>query len=438
VRCAAPRLTDFGGLENHFLAAAIALAVAGPSVSVLGQEFHQESIRTPEPPRYQSFAFNPEQPVLFRVGPFSGTGDVGLGYTYNDNANTTGSTTNGTSKLSLNQIFENVDLNLAWVLSPLNRIDVQLGGQLQENSYSNGANALNVEILPGSEMRLHATVGDVLVQAYEQFAIIQDPVSDPTIAGATNLNRLTNTIGMSASVPLYRAQAGLELDYTYNDILGGSGVGGSGTASQQTGLIRNSLHVGGNFGFEIAPSLTLGVELNASHNTGAGSLDTNAISGGGFLRGNLTRLIEVDAGGGILIGEGPGFQPQYYAYLSARHQVSRNLQVLVGASHDIDFSSGEGVSLNNNFYIAAQLRASRRWAVEVSPFVSFGDVITGTLPGRYTQYGVTVDSSYRLSGHISIDLNYRYAKREGGGQSGNYTQNLIGFAIQYEFGASGE
>jgi hypothetical protein len=288
VRCAAPRLTDFGGLENHFLAAAIALAVAGPSVSVLGQEFHQESIRTPEPPRYQSFAFNPEQPVLFRVGPFSGTGDVGLGYTYNDNANTTGSTTNGTSKLSLNQIFENVDLNLAWVLSPLNRIDVQLGGQLQENSYSNGANALNVEILPGSEMRLHATVGDVLVQAYEQFAIIQDPVSDPTIAGATNLNRLTNTIGMSASVPLYRAQAGLELDYTYNDILGGSGVGGSGTASQQTGLIRNSLHVGGNFGFEIAPSLTLGVELNASHNTGAGSFDTNVISGGGFLRGEAS------------------------------------------------------------------------------------------------------------------------------------------------------
>jgi hypothetical protein len=438
VRSAAPGLTDFGGLENHFLAAAIALAVAGPSVSVFGQEFRQESIRTPEAPRYQTFAFNPEQPVLFRVGPFSGTGDVGLGYSYNDNANTTGSTTNGISELSLNQIFENLDLNLAWVLSPLNRIDVQLGGQLQENSYSNGANALNVEILPGSEMRLHATVGDVLLQAYEQFAIVQDPVSDPTIAGQTNLNRLTNTNGISASVPLYRAQAGLELDYTYSDILGGSGVGGSGAASQQAAFIRNSLHLGGNFGFEIAPSLTLGAELNASHNTGAGSFDTNVISGGGFLRGNLTRLIEVDSGAGILIGEGPGFQPQYYVYLSARHQISRNLQLLVGASHDVDFSSGEGVSLNNDFYIAAQLKASRRWTVEVSPFVNFGDVITGTLPGRYTQYGVTVDSSYLLSGHISIDLNYRFAKREGEGPSSSYSQNLFSFAFRYEFGASRE
>jgi hypothetical protein len=314
---------------------------------------------------------------------------------------------------------------------------------LQENFYSNGANVLNLAI-QASEIRFQATVGDVLLQAYEQFSLTQDPVLDPTIAGATNLNRLTNTIGVSASVPVYRGQAGLELDDTYNDILGGSGTGGSGIGgigitSQQTGLIRNSLHVGGNFGLEIAPSLTLGVELNASHNTGAGPLDTNVISAGAFLRGNLTRLIEVDTGAGPLIGEGPGVdQPLYYVYLSARHRISRNLQVRVGASHDVDFSSGAGVSLDNEFYIAGQLQASRRWTVEASPFVNFGSVITGTLPGRYTQYGVTVDSSYLLSGHISIDLNYRYTKREGGGPSSSYTQNLFGFAVRYEFGASGE
>jgi hypothetical protein len=269
-------------------------------------------------------------------------------------------------------------------------------------------------------------------------------VLDPTIAGATNLNRLTNTLGMSASVPLYRAQVGFELDYTYSDILGiggtgVSGIGGSGIAASEAAIVRNSLHVGGNFGFEIAPSLTLGVELNASHNTGAGSFDTNVISGGGFLRGNLTRLIEVDIGAGVLIGQGPVVdQPQYYVYLTARHQISRNLQLLVGASHDVDFSSGDGIALNNSFNIGAQLQASRRWTVEVSPFINFGDVIAGTVPGRYTQYGVTVDSLYQLSGHISIDLNYRYAKREGEGQSASYGQNLYSVSVKYVFGASAE
>jgi hypothetical protein len=425
----------------------MALAVAGPSVSVFGQEFRQESIRTPEPPHYQTFAFNPEEPVLFRAGPFSGTGDVGLGYSYNDNANTVGTTTTGISKLSSNQIFENLDLNLAWVLSPLNRIDVQFDGQLQQNFYSNGTNVLNLAI-QASQIRFQVTVGDVLLQTYEQFALLQDPVLDPTIAGATNLNRLTNTLGISASVPLYRAQAGLELDYTYSDILGIGGTGSSGTGSSGPGssiaaseaaIVRNSLHVGGNFGFEIAPSLTLGVELNGSHNTGAGAFDTNVISGGGFLRGNLTRLIEVDTGAGVLIGEGPVVnQPQYYVYLSARHQISRNLQLLVGASHDVDFSSGDGVALDNNFYFSAQLQASRRWTVEVSPFVNFGDVIAGTVPGRFTQYGVTVDSVYLLGGHISVDFNYRYAKREGEGSSASYGQNLFTFSVKYVFGASAE
>jgi hypothetical protein len=434
---AALRRTDFGGLEEPFLAAAIGLALV---MFVVGA-FGQESIRTPEPPRYQSFAPNPAEEVIFRAGPFSGTGELSLGYSYNDNAGTSGTTTTGPGKISLNQIFENVDLNLAWVLSPLNRIDVKLDGQVRENFYSNARQVLDVAV-QASQIRFQATVGDVLLQTYEQFSFTQDPVVDPTIAGQTNLNRLTNTMGISVSVPLYRAQAGLELDYTYSDILGGGGVasqqaGGSGT-SQQAALIKNSLHLGGNFGFEIAPFLTLGVDMNATHNTGAGSLDTNTLSGGGFLRGQLTRLIEVDTSAGILTGEGHGVgKPGIYAVLSARHQVSRNLQLLIAASHDTGFSSGQGVSQNNEFQIAAQLHASRRWTIAASPFVNFGDVITGTLPGRYTQYGMIADSSYLLSGHISIDLNYRYAKREGG-TSGNYIQNLVGFAVTYRFGAREE
>ncbi|MBV9878402.1 MAG: hypothetical protein JO025_26965, partial [Verrucomicrobia bacterium] len=155
--------------------------------------------------------------------------------------------------------------------------------------------------------------------------------------------------------------------------------------------------------------------------------------------GSLTRLIEVDTGAGVLIGQGPVVnQPQYYVYLTARHQITRNLQLLLGASHDIDFSSGDGVALDNEFNFGAQLQASRRWTIEASPFISFGDVVAGTVPGRYTQYGVTVDTVYLLSGHVSIDFNYRYAKREGEGGSASYGQNLFTFSVKYIFGASAE
>src|ERR1700730_6275798 len=349
--------------ERHLPATTVALALFSFSLAALGQQ----SIRTPEATRYQSFQPNPSQTSFVRLGPFSGNADVGMGYSFTDNANTT-----GTDKISLNQVYEQVDLELAWALSPFNRIDLTLGGQLQENFYSSGTNALNLVVLPGSKIRLQAKVGDVVLQAFEQFAITQDPFSDATVAGQTNLNRLTNTIGVSALASWSHVDLELEFDYTYSDNLSGSTV-----STQGGGDLRNSLHLGSRLGIEAGPTLSYGLAGDASYNTGAGAGDTNVLSGGVFLRGHLTSLLAVDAGVGVLAGSGPGAGgPGYYAYLSARHEFSRSFRILLGITHDSEFSSGLGVSESNNFRLTAQADLTRRWSVSVSPFLNFGSVIT--------------------------------------------------------------
>ncbi len=182
--------------EGRFSApAAIALACVSFALTAFGQQ----SVRTPDVPPFTEFVPNPEEQTLVRVGPFSGTAGVGVGYLYTDNANTTqnNANTTQTGKLAENETFENLDVDLDWTLSPFNRIDLRLGGQLQENFYSNGTNALNVAIRPGSQIQLEAKVGEFLLRAFERFTIVQDPVSDPAVAGQTNLNRLRNTIGTS-------------------------------------------------------------------------------------------------------------------------------------------------------------------------------------------------------------------------------------------------
>jgi predicted porin len=431
--------------KGHLPAAAIALAMLSLALAALGQQ----SIRTPEAPLYQTFQPNPAQTSFVRLGPFSGNADVGVGYSFTDNANTT-----ETDKISLNQVYEQVDLDLAWTLSPFNRIELTLGGQLQENFYSSGTNALNLAILPGSEIRLQAKVGDVVLQAYEQFAITQDPVSDATVAGQTNLNRLTNTIGASAQASLSHVDLELEFDYTYSDDLGGSNGSGSNVPTQEGGDLRNSLHLGSRVGIEAGPTLSYGLEGNASYNTGAGADDINVLSGGVFLRGHLTSLLAVDAAVGILVGSGPGTGgPGYYARLSARHEFSRTFRMLLEAAHDSEFSSGLGVSESNNFFLTAQADLTRRWSVSVRPFLNFGSVITGEIPGSYTQYGIAFDSSYALSKRLSLAVNYRLAKRDGDGQavtgqsvigatviggsviggSPNYTQNFFSVSLTYRF-----
>ena len=407
-------------LGTYSPAAAITIATVSLAFGALGQQ----SIRTPEVPLFHTFLPNPAQTSFLRLGPFSGTAAVAVGYTFNDDANTSGS-----SKISLNEIYESVDVDLTWTLSPFNRIDLVLGGQLQENFYSNGTNSLNVVILPDSQIHLQAKVGDVLLHAVERFAIVQDPTADPAVAGQTNLNRLTNTVGLSALWPLHPVDIGLAFDYTYSDTLSSSSTTAVGVGGE-----RNSFRLGGTLGFEISPALSYGLEVNATTNSGSNASDINSISVGPFIRGHLTHLIEADCGTGVLLIDAPGISPtQYYAYLSVRHQLTRVSQVIVGFSHDFDFSSGLEVTKNNNFHLTGQVSLTRQWTVSVGPFVNFGRVITGFLPGSYTQYGVSADSIFRFSNHLSADIGYRFTQRDSGVATGRYTQNVVNFGVRYAF-----
>ena len=436
-----------------------ASAILFALVSVTSGAFGQQSIRTPDLSPFQNFVPSQEEfttgpgaaPVLpeegmpeqstvspinspvfhgatiTHLGPFSGVASASGGYSFNDNASTSES-----EKLSLNEIFQNLNFNLIWPLSPFNRINVQLGGQLQENFYSNGKNAINVVILPGSQIVFQAKAGEFLFTAYDRFTVTQDPVSDPALAGETNLNQVINTVGVGVVWPLYKVNVSLNLDYTYSDTFGGTvntltttGTGGS---------VLNSFHVGSRVAFEITPQLSGGPEINATYNAGGGGNDFDVFSVGAFLRGHLTRLVEVDCGVGVLLLGGPaGGPPGYYAYLTLRHELSRTIQILAGVTHDSEFSVGLGVTQNNNVHLTAEARLTRQWIVTVGPEVNFGTVITGFLPGRYTQYGITADSAFRLNQRWTADLNYRIAKRDGEQPGGSYTQNLLTFTLSYGF-----
>jgi hypothetical protein len=398
----------------------ILLATVSLAFAALGQE----SVRTPDVPPFTTFAPNPEEQTFIRAGPFSGTLGLGVGYLYTDNANVT-----DTGKLSQSQIFEGLNVDLVWPLSPFNRIDLRLGGQVQENFYSNGSNALNLAITPGSQIQLQARVGDFLLTAFERVTIIQDPVSDPSVAGQTNLNRFSNTIGAGVELPLYHADFALTFAYTYSDQFGGTPPSG-----EEGGSLLNSFHLGSKMAFQLSPTLSYGVEANVTYNAGDSRFDFYVFSLGPFIRGNITRLIEVDAGIGPLLSAGPaGEPPQYYGFLSIRYRVNPILQLLAGVDHDTEFSSGLGVTQNNNVRLSAQASLTRQWSVTAGPYVNFGTVVTGEFPGAYTQIGVTAESIYKFTKRLSGDLSYRFAKRNGEGVGASYSQNVVSVALNYGF-----
>jgi hypothetical protein len=400
----------------------VVLAVSLLSVvKVCGQNY-QFSIRNPQESEISNFRPNDRDVSFINIGPFHGQAAIGLGYLYNDNAAVT-----STNHLSLNQIFEDLAVDLAWVITPSNQLNFTTDARLQENFYSNGRNRLNLQILPGSELQFKGTVGPVIIRAFDQFAILQDPVTDPTVTGVTNLNVLVNTIGVEAVVPLHNASFGMEFDYTYRDNLSGATFSG-------TSFYRDSLRLAANYNIYISNVLWYGVEASATDNIATRDFpDVRTLSIGPFLRGQLTRLVDVDLGAGLTFTNVSALnQPTYYVDVRLRHQVFRTFQYVLGYSHDIDISTGNAISEDNKFYLAGRFDILPEWAVSGGPFVNLGHIVI-PVTRNYTQWGITAGSVFKLRKNLLFDIFYRYVFRDSDAGVGHYKQNLVSFELSYVF-----
>jgi opacity protein-like surface antigen len=407
-------------LRQHSLLVVLAVSLLF-TVKVCGQGY-QFSIRDPQDSEYRNFRVNDRDLNFINIGPFHGQAAIGLGYLYNDNAAVT-----STSRLSLNQIFEDLAVDLAWVISPSNQLTFTTDARLQENFYSNGRNRLNLQILPGSQLEFKGSVGPVFIRAFEAFAIVQDPVTDPTVTNVTNLDRLINTVGVEAIVPLHDASFGTEFDYTYRDNLSGATFDGS-------TFYRDSFRLAANYSINFSPLLRYGIEASATDNLATGnSPDVRTLSIGPFLRGQLSRLVDVDLGAGLTFTNLSALdQPTYYVAVRLRHQVFRTFQYILGYSHDIDISTGSTISEVNDLYVAGRLDILPVWAVSAGPFLNLGHIVT-PVTRNYTQWGVTAGSEFKLSKNLNFDIYYRYVFRDSDAGVGHYKQNLVSFELSYVF-----
>ncbi|MBV9672002.1 MAG: hypothetical protein JO076_04160, partial [Verrucomicrobia bacterium] len=146
----------------------------------------QERVRTTSPFPLQTFR-RPEE-YFFRLGPVDGQVTASTGILFTDNANLV-----NTGAISRTSFFQALDLTAIWELSQFNQLQINLGGRLTEDFYSKGKSQVYPSIAPDSLIQFQFSVGLVLVRLYDQISYIQDPTSQPTATGTTNLNLFTNT-----------------------------------------------------------------------------------------------------------------------------------------------------------------------------------------------------------------------------------------------------
>jgi hypothetical protein len=430
-----PQVAMFGRLLTKCSIAKYPIVIfcAALSVPLHGQEPVRTALRQLP---IQAFKRSPE--AFFYLGPFQEVLIGSAGVQYTDNVNLTQS-----NKISDLRFYQGLSLNTTWVISHLNQLQFNFGGQVIENFYGNGRNQVTFAIAPNSKIEFKFALSNFLVRVYDQFSYVQNPATNPTATNTANLNSFTNTIGAEVDADLNIAVLSLSADYTYNNQ---SGTNAQGQTNAGTTGTRNSFRFTPALTFRLSPTILYGLNSSLTRSTGSHAANVNSLNVGPFINGKLSREFEFDlAAGATLVDTKPSIPPDYYVSASIRYLINRYWQLLFSASHDLVFTTGTDLTEENVLAVGTQLGITRFITFTASPYVNFGNVQTttrGTVntvsTGPYTQFGIEASLAWKLRRRLSAALTYDFIRREshatsGTGTSNNYIENTIAFSISYAF-----
>ena len=385
--------------------------------------------------RIQSFRQNPE--AFFYLGPFQEVLIGSAGVQYTDNVDLA-----PTNKISDLSYIESLNLNTTWVISHLNQLVFNFGGQVIENFYGNGQNQVTYAITPNSMLELKFIVSDYQVRLYDQFSYVQNPTTNPTATNTANLNSFTNTIGAVIDKDFSLAVLSLTADYTYNTQ---SGQNVQGENNPTTSGTRETFRIGSNLTFRWTPTILYGINTVATRSTGLNTANVNSLNFGPFINGKLNRSLEFDLSGGLSVVETTPSEPLgYYLNVALRYPINRHLQILASGSHDLVFTNGTNLTEETVLRAGTLMNLTRLISFSLTPFVNFGDVKTATVgsgatTGPYTQLGITASLSWQPRRRWTTTLSYDYVRRESssavqaGAASDSYIQNTLSLQIGYTF-----
>jgi hypothetical protein len=395
-----------------------------PAMPLLAQETLRSYNRIPS-----VAGFRPGGGTFLRIGPFGGTLTGGAGVGFNDNYNATES-----HKITDWYTFQTLNFDLSWVISRLNRIDFTLGAALQEDFLSNGNSGVRLSVAPQSTLEFQFQVADFRITLFDNLSYTNDPITDPTVSGSGNLNRFSNAAGATVEWLLHNATVSLGFLWTYtNQSTSGSIAANTSSSVRAVSGERNDYRIPAALIFNFSPTVFYGVDTTAIKSTAPGFSDANAVNVGAFVRGYLTRLVDVDFHAGVYYIDAGSVPPvDWDLSVSIRDQINRSLQAYLSFVRDISFGVGNQLSDLNSFYFGAAYNLTRHWTISSQPFVNFGHTF-GFGGEHFTQYGFQVGSDLKLSKRWTGSITYRLVRRDSNLLNRSYTQNQVSCSINYAF-----
>ena len=352
-----------------------------------------------------------------------------------------------------------VGITAVWAVTKLNTL--RFRGALGYAYYFNNPrlNRQNTTISPDSALSFDVYAGDVKINFHNQFSLQQEAISQGTLSGVAQLERFTNTLGMSILWDTNEVVWNLGYDH-YNFLTLGGANSSSGTAAATISNLDHSTdQISASAAVKLSSVLIGGIEGVAGYSDypkQPGSNFTN-MSAGPYFEMQLTRFTHLflsggykgyfsgaNAPGSVSVSSSTAAQVAqgdpagYYANFSLAHRLNRYYsdRLEIGHTDEVEALSGH-VQTNSVRYIA-NWRVNQK--VSLSGGLSFEDVkiisgsaLGGTVASDYIRFGGSLSTSYQISRHMGVSLSYQFLKKEALRATESYVQNRVTISLGYQF-----
>ena len=368
---------------------------------------------------------------FMKAGPVDFSASASFGVEYNDNVGL--AEVDRKSDLILRPA---VEIDSIWHVTNLNTLRFNIGIAYAAYTQHSSLNSQTILLDPGSQISFDIYVGGILkLTLHDRFAILQNPIDEPTLSNTARFDRFQNSAGLTAL-------------FDFNDlklVLGYDHFNYQTFSSEFDFLDRQEEQFFASGSLQLSDALTAGIDGNVAVINYVNDFNNNGTSwsAGPFLEATLSNYtkLRITAGyQGMSFGQnGQNGDTSDYASWFGNVTVAQRLNRYW--SHSLSAGHEARLGLEVNFYEYDYLRYLAQWQVNHRLTASFdGFVEDANESGTVAQdsetslrWGAGVSLSWHLGNKLSVDMGYHYVNKNSDLPLRSYYQNVGTLGLHYSF-----
>ena len=368
---------------------------------------------------------------FLKAGPVDFGASLSLNAEFNDNVGL--SENNRQSDFILRPVLQ---IDSEWRVTALNTLRFDIGIGYATYLQHSDLNTRSILLDPGSQISFDVFVGGILkLNFHDRFAILQNPIDEPSLSNTARFDRFQNTAGVTGLFDFNDLKLVVGYDhFTYSTF-----------SSEFNFLDRSEEQVFASAGLRISDAFTLGVDGSGALVDYRLNINNNGttFSGGPFAEATLSSYTTMRLSGGWQAmnfdGSGTTGDTSNYNGWYGSLTIAQRLNQYWTHSLSVGHEARLGLEVNYSEYDYA--RYLSQW--QINPRLSAGfevfienDNESGTAAQNSElsrRWGAGLSLTWRLGSKLSADLHYRYVDKNSDLALRNYYQNSISVDLKYTF-----